>query len=146
MSWQARAVATLRRICTSARGAVVEQSLVVVSRTVHCLTRTVTISLNGGWAVGLVVVIVHTRYHSAILLPSCTPSFLFFLTSTSYLFSYHLSHLSHSLLLVLLLPLLLLLIPLLFPPVLLSPIPSHPFHLTQYYTMPRQCPCPGSYI
>ena len=47
VSWQARAVATLRRICTSARGAVVEQSLVVVSRTVHCLTRTVTIALNG---------------------------------------------------------------------------------------------------
>ena len=47
VSWQAKAVATLRRICTSARGAVVEQSLIVVSRTVHCLTRTVTIAHEG---------------------------------------------------------------------------------------------------
>ena len=45
--WQAKAVATLRRICTSARGAVVEQSLIVVSRTVHCLTRTVIIAHEG---------------------------------------------------------------------------------------------------
>ena len=45
--WQAKAVATLRRICTSARGSVVEQSLIVVSRTVHCLTRTVTIAHEG---------------------------------------------------------------------------------------------------
>ena len=42
--WQTKAIATLRRICTSARGATVEQSLIVVSRTVHCLTRTVTIA------------------------------------------------------------------------------------------------------
>jgi hypothetical protein len=41
-------VATLRIICTSARGAVVEQSLVVVSRTVHCLTRTVIVAYEGG--------------------------------------------------------------------------------------------------
>ena len=45
--WQCKAVASLRRICTSARGAVVEQSLIVVSRTVHCLTRTITIALDG---------------------------------------------------------------------------------------------------
>lgn len=70
VSWQARAVATLRRICTSARGAVVEQSLVVVSRTVHCLTRTVTISLNGGWVVDLVIVIVDSVQHTAIPVPS----------------------------------------------------------------------------
>ena len=47
MPWQAKAVATLRRICTSARGAVVEQSLIVVSRTVHCLTRTIIIAHEG---------------------------------------------------------------------------------------------------
>ena len=47
--WQAKAVATLRRICTSARGAVVEQSLIVVSRTVHCLTRTVIIAHEGAY-------------------------------------------------------------------------------------------------
>ena len=63
VSWQARAVATLRRICTSARGAVVEQSLVVVSRTVHCLTRTVTIALNGEWYVCSII------YTEQLLLP-----------------------------------------------------------------------------
>jgi hypothetical protein len=35
--WQAKAVATLRRICTSARGAIVEQSLIVVSMTNICV-------------------------------------------------------------------------------------------------------------
>ena len=44
--WLTRAIATLRRICTSARGATVEQSLIVVSRTVHCLTRTITIAYD----------------------------------------------------------------------------------------------------
>jgi hypothetical protein len=138
VSWQARAVATLRRICTSARGAVVEQSLVVVSRTVHCLTRTVTISLNGGWEVDLVIVIMNTKQHTVIaftslpLLHSLPLHFMINLFSYLCFFSflsYHLSHLSnliHSLLLLLLVLLLLLL-----PTALFSTLsPSSPFPYT----------------
>ena len=46
LPWQSKAVVTLRRICTSARGVVVEQSLVVISRMVHCLTRTITVAFD----------------------------------------------------------------------------------------------------